>query len=258
MTGTVKKIGQSVCEVEVRENWGIRVVILDGGKERVVWGRELLRCSKNHYGVEQPYQARKHHELNRKLLKGVKEGTVVSYPCGKEYKQTKVVRVVRTGSWQHVLYTVKSSRCLHKESVRLTKKMIERARRENLIWGQGIRRAPTTLQERHVVSVDTFNHLRKWIFDTDFLEPMKASEQSTERGHCFAVKEAAATTFPRYQQDADRAGVDPVTLYLGMCFCFTAHVYTPIPHVNLTLTLVLTLTKMQVWIPSPKGYTGAW
>ena len=195
----------------MRENWGIRVVVLAGGQERVIWGRELLRCAKNHHGVDQPYEAKKHHDFNRKLLKGIKEGTVVSYPSGNAYVQTKVIRVVRAGSWQRVLYTVKTSRCLHKESVRLTKKMIERARRDNLIWGQGFRPAPSRLQERHVVSVETFNHLRGWIFDTDFLEPLKASEQSTERGHCFAVKEAAATTFPRYQQDADRQGVDPVS-----------------------------------------------
>ena len=67
------------------------------------------------------------------------------------------------------------------------------------------------MTERHVVSAESYNHLRDWIFSTDFLEPTKASEQSVQRGHCFAVKEAASTTFPRYQKSADAAGVDAVS-----------------------------------------------
>ena len=89
--------------------------------------------------------------------------------------------------------------------------MITRARRENRLWGAGLRPPPSRLTERHVVTKETFNHLRDWIFSTDLLEPLKASEQSTQRGHCFAVKEAATTTYPRYQQSADDKGVDAVT-----------------------------------------------
>ena len=89
--------------------------------------------------------------------------------------------------------------------------MIERARRDNRLWGAGLRPPPTRLRERHVISPETFDHLHKWIFSTDLLEPLKASEQSTQRGHCFAVKESASTTFPRYQKSADEQGVDAVT-----------------------------------------------
>ena len=88
--------------------------------------------------------------------------------------------------------------------------MIARARRENRVWGAGLRPPPSRLTERHVITKETFNHLRDWIFSTDLLEPLKASEQSTQRGHCFAVKEAATSTFVRYQQHADDKGVDPV------------------------------------------------
>ena len=89
--------------------------------------------------------------------------------------------------------------------------MITRARRDNRLWGAGLRPPPSRLTERHIVTNETFNHLRDWIFSTDLLEPLKASEQSTQRGHCFAVKEAATTTYPRYQQSADDKGVDAVT-----------------------------------------------
>jgi hypothetical protein len=89
--------------------------------------------------------------------------------------------------------------------------MVDRASRDNHTWGAGLRPPSSLRTERHVVSAESFNHLKEWIFSTDFLEPLKASEQSTQRGHCFAVKEAAATTFPRYQKNADTAGVDPVS-----------------------------------------------
>ena len=122
----------------------------------------------------------------------------MEYPVGQEYVKGKAKRIVRAGSWQRVSYSVSLSRCLHEQSVRVTKKMIERARRDNRLWGSGLRPPTTRLQERHVISPDTFEHLQQWIFSTDLLEPLKASEQSTQRGHCFAVKEAASTTFPRY------------------------------------------------------------
>ena len=64
-------LGTSHCELEVRENWGIRVVVLDeNGKEKVVWGRELKRCEGNKHATDNPFSARKHHIENRRLLKG--------------------------------------------------------------------------------------------------------------------------------------------------------------------------------------------
>ena len=198
MTGDVTRLGQSECEIEVRENWGIRVVVLHEGKEKVVWGQELKRCAKHTHDGDDPYTARNYHKTIRRLLKDIKVGTVVDHPVGQEYVSTRVIRIVRAGSWQRVLYSVPISKCIHDKSVRLTKRMIERARRDNRLWGTGLRPPSTHLKERHVISPETFDHLQKWIFSTDLLEPVKASEQSTQRGHCFAVKEAATTTFPRY------------------------------------------------------------
>ena len=206
------RLGQSECEIEVRENWGIRVVVNDkDGKEKVVWGQELRRCSSNKHNRADPYEARSYHHINRRLLKDVKLGTVVEYPVGQEYVKAKVKRIVRAGSWQRVRYSVSLSRCLHGESVRVTKKMIERARRDNRLWGAGLRPPSARLQERHVISPETFEHLQEWIFSTDLLETIKAGEQSTQRGQCFAVKEALSSTYPRYLQHADKKEVDPVT-----------------------------------------------
>ena len=212
----------------MRENWGIRVVVIaQNGAEKVFWGQELERCAKNPHSRDDPYSARNYHKHNHRHLKGLKPGTVVAYPCGNDYIKSKVVRVVRAGNWQRVLYTVSHHRCLHQESVRVTKKLIARARRENRLWGAGLRPPPSRLTERHVVTKETFNHLRDWIFSTDLLEPVKASEQSTQRGHCFAVKEAVTTTFPRYQKSADAKGVDAVTEIKGLQVC--------IPQLNLSI-----------------------
>ena len=138
-------------------------------------------------------------------------GTVVEYPVGQEYIKGQVLRIVRAGSWQRVLYTVSIARCLHEQSVRVTRKMLQRARRDNETWCQGMRPPPASLTERHVISADTFDHLLEWIFSTNLLETLKATEQSTQRDHCFVVKEALATTFPRYQKNADEKGVEPVS-----------------------------------------------
>ena len=137
------------------------------------------------------------------------EGGKASAPVS-EYLTGKLVRVLRSGGWQRVLYTVPLKRCIHHDSVRVTKKMVDRARRENRTWGQGLPPPASVLTERHVVTNETYEHLRDWIFSTDLLEPVKASEQSTQRGHCFAVKEAVEATFPRYQRNAEKKGVDPV------------------------------------------------
>ena len=218
MTGVVTQLGARECEIEVREHWGIRVVVTGpDGKEKVVWGQELARCSKNHNKRDDPHQSVRYHKYNRHKLQGVKPGVVVSYPSGDKYVKSKVIAVVRAGCWQYVRYTVPLSKCIHKESVRCSKKMIDRARRDNHMWGLGLRPPPSQMTERHVVSAATFDHLRDWIFSTDFLEPVKASEQSTQRGHCFAVKEAATSTFPRYQKSADAAGVDAVSERIYRC-----------------------------------------
>ena len=217
----------------MRENWGIRVVVLDkAGKEKVVWGRELKRCADTKLDKQDPYSAQSYHKHNRHILKTVKVGTVVAYPCGQEYIESKVLRIVRSGCWQRVAYTVSKKRCLHEDSVRVTKKMITRARRDNLLWGAGLRPPQGHLAERHVITPETFNHLKEWIFSTDLLEATKASEQSTQRGHCFAVKEAASTTFPRYQTNADEQGVDAVSERVYRCV-----------HKIITLTLTLSLTR---------------
>ena len=134
MTGEVTRLGQSECEIEVRENWGIRVVVLHDGKEKVVWGKELKRCAKQTHDGDDPYAARNYHKRVRRLLKDVKVGTVVEHPVGQEYVSTKVLRIVRAGSWQSVLYSVPISKCIHDKSVRLTKRMIERARRDNRLY----------------------------------------------------------------------------------------------------------------------------
>ena len=195
------------------ENWGLRVVVADNtGKEHVVWGQELERCRNNPHNRDDPYQSKKYHAHNRKTLHKVKAGTVVNYPNGNEYVKAKVIRVIRSGCYQRVRYTVPRSRCIHHDSVRVTKRMIERARRDNRLWGAGLRPSPPTLRERHVITPETYDHLRNWIFSTDFLEPLKASEQSTQRGHCFAVKESAETTYPLYVDSANAAGVNNVSL----------------------------------------------
>lgn len=136
---------------------------------------------------------------------------------------------MRAGNWQRVVYTVDKNKCLHEQSVRVTKRMLTRARRDNMVWGQAMRPPPAICTERHVISAETFEHLQKWIFSTELLETLKATEQSTQRGHCFATKEALSTTWPRcvlsvrepkphtqpfshtrYTKDAESKGVEPV------------------------------------------------
>ena len=113
--------------------------------------------------------------------------------------------------------------------MKLSKRMLTRVRRDNKLWGSGCR-PPATLTERYVVSASTYQHLKDWIFSTDFLEPLKASkrlnlshptvnpdpyplqasEQATKRGHCFAIREAVEATFARYQKNAKKKGVEPI------------------------------------------------
>ena len=219
------RLGLSECEIEVRENWGIRVVVLHEGKEKVVWGQELKRCAKNYHAGDDPYAARNYHKINRRLLKDIKVGTVVEYPVGQEYFSTKVVRIVRAGSWQRVLYSVPIRKCVHDKSVRVTKRMIERARRINRLWDSGQETGVPNLRERHVISPATFEHLQEWIFSTDLLEPVKASEQSTQRGHCFATKEAVTSTFPRYTNPNPNPNLNPNPIPDSPLHALTHHRY---------------------------------
>ena len=227
VNGTVGIIGTESIEVTVRENWGLRVVVRGtDGKEHILWGKDLLRCSRNPHSRTDPYDARAHNKWNRNKLRGVKRGTNVQYtvatpvppPVGcvssqdnvGVYVRCKVLRVIRSGCYQNVIYSVNPDRCIHSSSVKVTKRMLSRARRDNRLWGSGMR-PPVVMTEKHVISPATYNHLRDWIFNTDFLELLKATEQSTQRGHCFAVREAVSTTYARYRKSATKAAVEAVS-----------------------------------------------
>lgn len=228
VNGTAEIIGTESIQVTVRENWGPRVVIRGAdGKEQIVWGKDLRRCSKNPHLQGDPYDARAHNKWNRNKLRRVKQGTVVEHlvvstsvapPVGcvalqdkvGVYVKSKVVRVIRRGCWQNVSYSVNPNRCIHDSSVKVTRRMLKRARRDNRLWDSGIK-VGLTATEKHIISPETFKHLRDWIFNTDFLELLKATEQSTQRGHCFAVREAATETLKRYKTSAVNAGVEPIS-----------------------------------------------
>jgi len=111
---------------------------------------------------------------------------------------TLVLRVIRAGCWKNIEYQCHPGRCINEKSIKLTRKMLWRARRDNKLWGSGIR-PPVVVTEKHVVSVATYNHLRDWIFNTDFIEQLKATEHATQRCQCFGVREAASSTYPRYR-----------------------------------------------------------
>jgi len=218
--GTAKHIGSDELELTVRQNWGLRVVVRTAqGAEKVCWGHELHRCSDNPHSVLDPYGAHEYHKWNRKKLRKLKAGSIVQYHLPPKpgvrdtsvWVQVNVLRTVRGGCWQNVKYSVQKWRCLHELSVRLTKRMIERARRDNRLWGAGLLPPVPVLRERHIVSPETYKHLREWIYSPDFLEPLKATEQATQQGHCFAVREAIATTFTRYQKHAQEKEVEHVS-----------------------------------------------
>ena len=209
-------VGETSVQIFVLEKWGPRFVVCgDDGKEEILWGKDLRRCSDNPHPITDPYEAFDHNKWNRKRLVGVGRGTLVScrvntsvvapvgcavnsHPAGGEWKKVKVLRVIRSGCSQTVEYNVPRDRCIHDSSVKVSKRMLTRARRDNKLWGDG-GRPPATLTERHVVSAQTYDHLREWVFSTDFLEPLKATEQATKRGHCFAIREAISSTYERYK-----------------------------------------------------------
>ena len=62
--------------------------------------------------------------------------------------------------------------------------------------------------EREVIKPATYDHLRDYIFSSNFLEPLKATEHATKRGHCFAIRQR---TLPQYRKDAKEKGITPVS-----------------------------------------------
>ena len=165
VNGTVGIIGTESIQVTVRENWGLRVVVRGtDGKEQILWGKDLLRCSKNPHSRIDPCAAREHNKWNRNQLRKVKRGTVVDHlvatsvppPVGcvalpdkaGVYAKSKVVRVIRSGCWQNVSYSLDPLRCIHHSSKKLTRSMLKRARRDNRLWGSGLR-PPVVVTEKH-------------------------------------------------------------------------------------------------------------
>ena len=152
----------------------------------MLWGRELRRCEKNKHSLSDPYSAQAHHKYNRKELATLKPGDLIEYkrscatrPFGAAlgdngWIKTQVLRVLRSCNTIPVTYTVPADRCLHQDSVRCTERMLRRARKNNRLWGTGLGKQTTTLTERHIVSPETYQHLREFVFSTDFLEPLKA------------------------------------------------------------------------------------
>lgn len=256
VNATAVVVGATSTEISVRERWGPRFVIRgDDGKEHIVWGKDIFRCRENPHSLKDPYDAKEYHKWNRRKLRKIHSGSLIKCrvrlssvpPAGcaatnvpkEEWKPAKVLRVIRSGCFQHVDYTVASSRCINDLSVKLSKRMLTRARRDNKLWGSG-HRPPATLTERHVVTAATYNHLRDWIFDTDFLEILKATEQATQRGHCFAIREAAEATHKRYKASAQKVGVSPVPIRVYRCETRILAL-TQAFALTLALTLVLTL-----------------
>ena len=139
-------------------------------------------------------------------MAGIKPGSVAEFrmpagPDGGAVQWTKatVVRLVRAGSHRHVEHTVLLERCINIDTVVLTRSALKRARRHNRVWRSGLSRpGRTTTRERVIVSPKTFDHLKDWVFNTGFVETLKASEQNQKRGHCFGLKETPEATYPRY------------------------------------------------------------
>ena len=225
VTGTVTLVGDEHCEVMVLEDLGPQVVIKDdSGEECVLNLDDLKRCEHNpHLLGNHPAESVRHHRWNRKqfvdcndkkkvggrLCVGMRvqhKGTV-----DKKWKTAIVLRVVRGYNKRHVTYTIAKERVLHSNSVRLSESMIKRARKNDKLWG-GIKRPHGSVRERHVISPATYDHLRDYIFSNDFVEPLKASEQAIRRGHCFAVREAISSSYPRYREHAIKNDIKPVSL----------------------------------------------
>ena len=224
VTGSVTLVGEEHCEVMVLEDFGPQVVIQDdSGEERVLNLDDLKRCEDNPHPMNHPANSVLHHRWNRKQFvdcqdkkkvgRRLCQGMRVHHKVtgGKTWKTSIVLRVVRGYNKRHVTYTIAKDRVLHANSVRLSQSMIKRARKTTKLWG-GRKRPHGSVRERHVISPATYDHLREYVFSNDFVEPLKASEQAIRRGHCFAIREAISSSYPRYRQDATKHEIKPVSL----------------------------------------------
>ena len=158
----------------------------------MLWGHELRRCVKNPHSVDDIYDAKTHHKWNRKKLRKIKPGSIIEYKPTIEYNppsdaapvdnthkndwvKAKVLRVVRNSNIRSRSITVPINRCIHQHSVRCTERMLRNTRKNMKLWGAGLNQPAATLKERHIVTPATFEHLRDFIFNTDFLELLKAT-----------------------------------------------------------------------------------
>jgi hypothetical protein len=215
--GTVNLVGADEAEVTVREKFGLHVVILDkDGEEQVLRLEQLKRCEFNpHTKRDDPSVSAQFHDWNRRQIqqgpKRIHVGTTIKYMCNNEWTAARVVRLIRGNNSRDITFTVPKKRLIHDQSVKLTEKKIKWIRKQNKLWGAGLRNPICTVTERKIVNPDTYKHLRDYIFSNEFLEPIKATEQATKRGHCFAMRCRIATTFPLYQENAKKKGIAPVS-----------------------------------------------
>jgi len=233
--GKVNVVGNDYCEISVREKFGLKVVIRNReGAEQVLSCGELRRNALNpHKNRDDPAVSLKYHTYNRKHTQRVQVGTAVEYMTDKGWVKTKVLRLIRGENCKDVVYTVSKDRVINSLSVKLSPRAVKRARHHNKLWyviavrtrnpdpnpkskshhnrGTGLTKPIVTVMEREVIKPETYKHLRVYIFSNTFLETLKASEQNTRRGHCFALRERATTTLPRYRADAKAKGITPVS-----------------------------------------------
>ena len=176
-------------------------MVREGDRETVLWPWQLRRCRDNPWPGVSAYSARRSNEWCQKQMRGVKPGRVVTFwtpERARPWTQGVVVRLLRTGSMREVVHTHRRAGCIHADTVVLTRSALKRARRHNRVWRAGLcRPSRTAVRERVIVSPATFDHLKGWVFNTSFVETLKASEQNRKRGHCYGVKETPEATFPR-------------------------------------------------------------
>lgn len=211
--GTITVVGTEDVEVTVREKFGLRVMIRNSvGAEQVLECGQLRQCVANpHTNRDDPSTSLRYHAWNARQVTRIQDGTAIEYMCNKAWVKTRALRLIRGHNAKDMSYTLPKDRVIHCQSVQLSAKKIRWARKENKLWGSG-RSAPiSAVREREVISPATYSHLRDYIFSSDFLEPLKATEQATKRGHCYAMRERIATTLPRYRAEAKAKGIPPVS-----------------------------------------------
>ena len=121
------------------------------------------------------------------------------------WTSVKITKVDPTRCTLAAEYQLPTELVVHKRSVHLGVRAITAARKHARLWGAGMA-APTipTKQERYLISPGSAEHLQGWIFCHNFLEVLKMTGRNIEGGHCYGVKEAVASTFPRYRKDAKK------------------------------------------------------